>query len=284
MIQRKNRMALTLAALAAVTMALSGCSSATPPQDSDDPLSHWRENGITVGIAGEVPWSYVEGGELRGAEGEIVTVCANNLGIEKVTSEQTDFDGLLPGLNAGRWDVIAAGMSLNDDRLQIAIATQQMYGFGGKVLVAKGNPLGVHSWHDIAESGQELAMSSGSNYEQALRDMGVNVKVYPNFDTALSDLTAGRVQMVAQAELSLYDFVEKNPDSGFEIATPWDYEGISLSRPAMYFAQANVALRDAFNDCISDLKKDGTLAEILERNGFDPASITPPAPGEPAKK
>lgn len=124
-------------------------------------------------------------------------------------------------------------------------------------------------------------MSAGSNYEQALRDMGINVKIYPNFETELADLVAGRVQMVAQAELSLSEYVTKNPDSGFEIATPWDYEGISLSKPAMYFSQDTVPLRDAFNDCVTTLKESGELAEILERNGFDPASIPEPGPAQP---
>jgi ABC-type amino acid transport substrate-binding protein len=51
--------------------------------------------------------------------------------------------------------------------------------------------------------------------------------------------------------------------------------------PALYFNSDNVGVRDAFNDCVSEMKEDGTLATILEEWGFDPNSITPVAPGEP---
>jgi ABC-type amino acid transport substrate-binding protein len=51
--------------------------------------------------------------------------------------------------------------------------------------------------------------------------------------------------------------------------------------PALYFNKDNEELRDAFNECVTKLKESGKLAEILTKWGFDPNSITPPAPGEP---
>lgn len=250
--------------------------------DSDDALAQWQEGGIKVGFVGEVPWSYLDDdGNFVGAEAEVATTCANNLGIEEVEPVSVQFDGLLPGLDSGRWDVIAAGMSLRDERLEVAIATQQMYGFGVKVVVEEGNPLGINSWSDIAESGETVGMVAGGNYQESVEALGIPTQVYESLEAELLDFEAGRINIAANAELSLVDYIANNPDSRGEMASPWDYEDIGASQPALYFNQNEVELRDAFNDCITELKNDGTLGEILEKYGFDPDSIPPPGPGQP---
>ncbi|MBX3194114.1 MAG: transporter substrate-binding domain-containing protein [Microbacteriaceae bacterium] len=268
-------------AIAAAGLLLTACSAPAPGGDSDDPLAPYVENGLRVAIANEVPWSYLDGDELKGAEGDLIEYCADQLGIDKVDVSSTDWDGLLPGLGSNRWDVVVAGMSITDERLQVGITTQQLYGYGSKILVLEGNPLGIHSWSDAAASGEVLGIIAGGSYQEAIEALGVKLSIYPNFDAMIADMNAGRITMAATAELSLSDYVANNPDSGFEVADPWDYEGISLSSPGWYFAKGKEALRDAVNECVTGAKEDGTLAGLLEEYGFDPSTITEPGPGFP---
>ena len=249
-----------------------------------DALAPYLEDGLRVGFVGEIPWSFVVNdgtGTFTGAEAEIVKWCASGFGITDIQPIAVQFDGLLPGLQADRWDVVAAGMSLRDERLEVAIATQQMYGFGVKALVPEGNPDDVHSWSDIADAGLTVGMVSGGNYQDAVEALGIDVRPYDSLESQIADLQAGRLDVVSNAELSLVDFVDKNPDGGVELADPWDYQGIGASMPALYFNHDNTGLRDAFNECVSVMKENGELAALLEEWGFDPNTITPVGPGEP---
>ncbi|HWM35423.1 MAG TPA: transporter substrate-binding domain-containing protein [Pseudolysinimonas sp.] len=270
----------SLIALTAAGLLLTACSTPAP-SDSDDPLASYKADGLRVAIANEVPWSYLEGDELKGAEGDLIEYCAEELGIDNVEVSTTDWDGLLPGLGSNRWDVVVAGMSITEERLQVGITTQQLYAYGSKVMVLEGNPDDIHSWSDVAASGKTLGIISGGSYQAAIEELGVKLSLYPNFDAMVADMKAGRITMAATAELSLSDYVAKNPGDGFEVAAPWDYEGISLSAPGWYFAKGKEALRDAVNDCVSGAKEDGTLAGLLDEYGFDSSTIGPAEPGRP---
>jgi len=149
-----------------------------------------------------------------------------------------------------------------------------------RALVPAANPDGITSWTDIEDKGLTVGMVSGGNYQDAVEAMGISVRPYDSLESQISDLEAGRLDVVSNAELSLVDYVQKNPGK-VELADPWDYEGIGASMPALYFNKDNVQLRDAFNECVTSLKTNGKLAEILSRWGFDPNTITPPGPGEP---
>lgn len=272
-----------VAACGLVLAACGGGSSDDSGNGGGSILDQVKSEGLRVGFVGEIPWSFIENdgtGTFTGAEAEIVKECATELGITEIFPISAQFDALLPGLQAKRWDVIAAGMSLREQRLEIAIATQQMYGFGVRALVPKGNPKGINSWTDIKEAGLTVGMVSGGNYQESVEAMGITVKPYDSLESQIADLEAGRLDVVSNAELSLVDYVKKNPEN-VELADPWNYEDIGASMPAMYFNQDNVELRDAFNDCVTTLKGNGKLAAILEKWGFDPNTITPAGPGEP---
>jgi polar amino acid transport system substrate-binding protein len=262
---------------------LAASCSGNSDDDAGSALEQVKAQGLRVGFVGEIPWSFIENdgtGTFTGAEAEIVKECASQLGITEIFPISAQFDALLPGLQAKRWDLIAAGMSLREQRLEIAIATQQMYGFGVRALVLKGNPKNIKSWSDIKAAGLTVGMVSGGNYQESVEAMGIKVKPYDSLESQISDLEAGRLDVVSNAELSLVDYVAKNPGK-VELADPWDYEGIGASMPALYFNKDNVELRDAFNGCVSTLKDDGSLAKILAKWGFDPNTITPSGPGQP---
>lgn len=275
----KGRVGVALIAL--IALAAFSASAATAGSKGANPLSYYQTHGLRVGYDGEVPWDYIQKGKFLGSDVSIATQCAHQLGINKVIPEQVDWNGLLPGLQANRWDVIAAGMSLEKQRLQVAIATQQMYGFGVKILVKKGNPLGIHSFKDAASKHVTVSMINGANYQTQLQSLGVKLKLYPTLSAEIADLEAGRIDIVSNAELSLVDYVKTHPKAGVEVAAPWNGNGVGASFPALYFNKGQTVLRDAMNKCITGLKKSGWLAKTLKHYGFDPSTITPASYGEP---
>ncbi len=267
-----------------LTLAGLGLAVATGAALAGPALDRVRENGVKIAYSKEEPWAYVDAdGALVGMEIEIAGTCAANLGIEKVEFIETEFDSLIPGVAAKRWDLEAGGTNISPERLQVAISTQPMYTFGTKLLVKAGNPHNLHSWTDVGEAGITIGIAAGATAETIglLEKYGVTYSIYPTVDAEISDLVAGRIDGVGNAELSLFAYVKNNPDAGVEVALPWDYQGLGISTPGQYFNKADVDLRDAWNDCISELKTSGAMQELATKYGFDPDQIPPAGPGVP---
>ena len=102
-----------LAVVAAAAMVLSGCSSTNTGDEEGSLLERLQDQGsVTVGFAGEAPYSFEENGELTGATVALHREIFGNLGIDTVEGVNADFGALIPGLQANRFDVVSAGMSI----------------------------------------------------------------------------------------------------------------------------------------------------------------------------
>ena len=105
--RRKAISALSIAGLAAaIGFAALGSASA------ETTLERARKNGyIRVGFANEAPFGYATPeGKLTGEAPEVAKAVLKEMGINQVDGVLTEFGSLIPGLQAGRFDIIAAGM------------------------------------------------------------------------------------------------------------------------------------------------------------------------------
>src|SRR5699024_5020737 len=115
-------------------------------------LEALQESGtVTVGFANEAPYAYEEDGELKGAAVDIATAVFAELGVDNVESQLADFAQLIPGVQAGQFDVVTAGMAIQPDRCENALFGEPEMQYGEGLVVAAGNPHGIESYTDIAE-------------------------------------------------------------------------------------------------------------------------------------
>ncbi len=122
---------------------LAGCSAL----GFGDTLQEIRESGfVRAGIAGERPYAYLEGGRLLGAIAAVHQVIFARLGEIEVRPVQTLFNELIEGLNAGSFDVVAAGMFVTADRCERAAFSEPVYCARSALLVSRGNPLGLRDY------------------------------------------------------------------------------------------------------------------------------------------
>ena len=113
---RKTRI-LASGAAASLALTLAACGVVGGDSESEgsggDTLAQLKDDGkITVGFAGEEPYSFEKDGELDGATIALHEEIFGELGIEEVEGVKTEWNSLIPGLNAGDFDVISAGMSI----------------------------------------------------------------------------------------------------------------------------------------------------------------------------
>ena len=125
------KFAAGVAGLGLVGASIAGCTSTdTGSTEGGTSLESLREAGtVTVGFAGEAPYSFMEDGELTGATVALHREIFKNLGIENVEGVATDFGALIPGLQAGRFDVVSAGMSILPQRCEQALFSEPEFNY-----------------------------------------------------------------------------------------------------------------------------------------------------------
>ncbi len=104
-----------------------------------------REGVIRVGFANENPYAFAKpDGTLSGEAVEVARAVFEDMGIGEMEGILTEFGSLIPGLQAGRFDVITAGMYVNPNRCEQVLFADPEYKIGEALIVAAGNPLDLH--------------------------------------------------------------------------------------------------------------------------------------------
>jgi cystine transport system substrate-binding protein len=235
-----------LAAVAA--LALTGCAAtSTSSEGSDDAAPSYK------------PFSFHEDGtgDLTGYDVEIITAVAEKLGVE-ATFEETQWDAIFAGLDAGRFAVIANQVSINPEREE-SYDFSDPYTVSPGVIVVTEDNTDISSFADL--EGKTTAQSLTSNWYELATESGANVEAVEGWAQAVSLLQDGRVDATVNDSLTFLDYEKTTPNSGLKIAAETDDPSLS----AFAFAKGNTELRDAVNDALTELRADGTLAEISEK-------------------
>lgn len=253
-----KKLITTVLVLATSTLLLTGCGSKT----NDDLLSQIQEKGtITIAMEGNwAPWTYEdEQGNLVGFEVEVSTAVAEKLGVkpEYVTGE---WDGLLAGVQGGRYDLMANGVGYTEERAQ-AYRYSDFYAFNRTALVVRGDNTDITCLEDLA--GKTTCNSANSTYQLIAEAYGATVKDIESLDGTIEELQAGRVDATLNAEVSINDYMTAKPDANIKIvAYDSDVEKVGMIMPA---GESSASLQEAVNKALAELRADGTLAAISEK-------------------
>ena len=105
---------------ALVAIAIVACLY-TPVHAVDDSLSRAQKDGIRVAFYGEEPYAFLDSSnQYAGVEADLIKAVAKRLSIPQVIPVQTAWESLVPGLLAGRYDTITAGIIMNNARSEVA--------------------------------------------------------------------------------------------------------------------------------------------------------------------
>ncbi|RUU52504.1 ectoine/hydroxyectoine ABC transporter substrate-binding protein EhuB, partial [Mesorhizobium sp. M2C.T.Ca.TU.002.02.1.1] len=162
----------TALGLGAGLVMLSGTGAAL----AETTLERAKKDGyIRVGFANEAPFGYATpDGKLTGEAPEVAKAVLAKMGIKQVDGVLTEFGSLIPGLKAGRFDIIAAGMFINPKRCAEINFSEPSYGIGGAMLVQKGNPKKVKDYSTFKDNSDlKLAVMAGAVEGGYAKDAGV---------------------------------------------------------------------------------------------------------------
>ena len=254
-----NRRLTLIGAAAALTLALSGCGSDSSEEASA--LQEVQDSGVlTVGTEGTYrPFSFHEdgSGDLTGYDVEVITAVAEQMGVE-VEFQETQWDAIFAGLEAGRFDVIANQVSITDERRE-AYDFSEPYTVSSGVIVTTADNTDITSFADL--DGKTTAQSLTSNWNELAQESGANVEAVEGWAQSIALLEQGRVDATINDELTYLDYQTTNDDAGIKIAATTDEN----SESAVAVRKGSDDLVEAINGALDELRADGTLAEISEK-------------------
>ena len=233
-------------------------------------LAELQESGsITIGIANEVPFGFVgDDGEPTGIAPDVAKAVLAELGIDEVDAQVVEFGQLIGGLQAGQYDLIAAGMYINPERAEQILFSDPDYCVAEGLAVPEGNPEGIVDYNDFVDSDLTLAVATGTVEVGYAEDAGVpdgNLEVFADIDSMYGALEAGEVDAVTGTAATVQRQVDSR--SGIEAVEPFfptDAEGNEVLPCGGYgFRLENEDFRDAFNEQLNEFREDGTTMEII---------------------
>lgn len=231
---------------------------------------------IRVGFANEAPYAYATPeGELTGESPEIAKVVLERLGIPEVDGVLTEWGSLIPGLQAGRFDIIAAGMFITPERCEQVAFSEPTYGIGQALLIQEGNPKDLHDYEDIAENPDAvLGVMAGAVERDYARMADIpddRVSVFPDGPAGLAAVRAGRVDAFALTSNSIRHLYETaGPDAGVEMTEPFEEVGgeVIVGHGAFAFRQGDTDLLEAFNRELDGFIGTEEHIELVSEFGF----------------
>lgn len=247
-------------------------------------LERIRASGVArVGYANEAPFAYYDSraDRLTGEAPELARVLLGQLGVRRIEGVLTDFGSLIPGLQAGHFDLIAAGMYITPARCQQVLFSNPTYGIGEALLVRAGNPLALHAYENLIANPQaRLGVVTGTVQIGYARSLGLDparLLVLPDPPSALAALEAGRIDAYAATALTVQDLLQRRANDRVERARPFTDPVIDGKEVRGYGAFAlraeDLALRRLIDAQLAAFLGTPAHQQLVAPFGFTPAEL-----------
>lgn len=245
-----------------LAFALMAMAAILPGQalSQEDALSRIKAAG-TIRIAntqGHAPWDFLDANnQLVGLGIDLGREIAKRMGIPKVEFIPARFPDLIPGVQAGRFDLVIAGHSITEERAKIVSFSEPYMAIGTSIFVRDGDER-IKTLDDI--NGKSIGTLAGSTTEKYLTekhaDKKLDIRAYENATLALTDLAVRRVDAVIYSD-----------DAGAYIAKIRNLpvrRAVQVNKEinAMVFKKDQAAFEKALNAAYASIRDDGTYSAL----------------------
>ncbi|PTW60206.1 amino acid ABC transporter substrate-binding protein (PAAT family) [Breoghania corrubedonensis] len=249
---------------------------------------------VTIATEGAfAPWNFTEAdGTLTGYEVDLYKVLCERMHVECTLIAQ-NWDGMIPGLLAGKYDAIMAGMSATEKREKV-IAFSQPYGstgqgFGvlkdgpladmpmkGEMINLVTNPDGAKKTIDELRpllKGKVIGVQSSAIAGRFMKENfgdEVTIREYKSTEQHDLDLLAGRLDAIVASPAYLMTASKQQGNEGMTMAGPRFQGGVLGRGSSVGLRKEDTKLREMFNKALDEVKADGTAKKLAEKwFGFD---------------
>lgn len=234
---------------------------------------------IRLGLSPEpyMPFTQInQAGEWEGFEADLTNALCVKMGIECKMS-QTSWEGLIPSLAAGKIDFIVGAFSITDKRKEVVDFSIPYYNAITVLVGMKGDKIVIADTKD--SEGEGLVVDAASlkgkiiGYQSGTIQAayaekylpGISAKAYPAADTALADMTAGRIDYVLMDLQPVETFLAAKGGDDYEVKhkVPGNIilgEGIGYA-----IGKGDKESLDKINAALTAMKEDGSLDAMIAK-------------------
>ncbi|MBA4370660.1 MAG: amino acid ABC transporter substrate-binding protein [Coriobacteriaceae bacterium] len=265
---RKYSKALSLVLVALLAVALVGCgggtTTPTTPPAEETPVADYKvitEGKLTVGSDLDFPpMEMLNGTTPEGFDVDLMTAIAEEMGLVVEYLPPQKFDTLLAEVNAGKFDVVASSLTINDERKKEVVFTDSYFDSNQSIAMKAGATYSAPA--DL--KGKKVGAQSGTTGEawatENLKPAGATIVPFSKTSEAFSALEAGNVDAVVNDLPITADIVKQKAGKlavVSEIPTGEQY-GFAV-------AIENPELATAINEALAALKASGEYQTIYDK-------------------
>ncbi|WP_019223751.1 transporter substrate-binding domain-containing protein [Bartonella rattaustraliani] len=224
-------------------------------------------NAQTLKIASDAsypPFSYIDSNnELQGFDIDISHALCKKMNVTCTIMTQ-DFEGMIPGLLAKKYDAIISSLAPTQERLQKIDFTDPYYHTELALIVTKDS--GIKEMIAQAFKGRNLGVQSNTTQAAYAEDHyaseGVNVKLYPTIIEVNRDLLSHRLDMMICDKIQALNWLEKEGKDCCKLLGTLEK---TKSPIAIALRKNNNDLKNKFNKAIKEIHMDGTYDKIMKK-------------------
>ena len=278
----------TFLATTAAVMA-SGLIAKSAFADTLDEIKKRNKLIVGTGVMGLRPWLFKnEDGTYGGMEWEMLQYIIKKLGVAEVELVSVEWETLIPGLKAKRWDIIFSGMTVTEERRQGAGIefTRPYYFESDRIAVLKDSAF--QKPEDLA--GKTLSAPVGTVEEYQAKQLiakgiGKDLKTFNDVASAFLALQADQVDAVIMDNTSYGGQLEVTPDMRtiggvYNLSADPKWQDAQAKASYKYggdgagVRKEDTALLKALNDALDAMDADGTRKAILTKYGVWDESLS----------
>ncbi len=220
---------------------------------------------LTVGMNLQFkPEMYLDNGQPAGYDVDLLKKLAPALGAD-LNIQNLDFNGLIPGLQAKKFDLVSVGLTATPERKQVVDFTRPYVPYALVLGVPTKDAASVTSADQLNQKGKVITALQGSSGETLAKKLypDATVKGFPDQNAAFLEVATGRADGTVVEDYLLAQFQASNPNKleKAAISKPLDVQYGSWAVP-----KGNDAFVEYLNTWLCAAQKDGTLESIYKKD------------------
>ncbi|MCB1849689.1 MAG: ABC transporter substrate-binding protein [Gammaproteobacteria bacterium] len=210
---------------------------------------------IRIGTEGAYPpFNMIDqDGQVAGFDVDIAKALCTKMDTECVFVTQ-DWDGIIPGLLARKYDAVVASMSITEERKKAVDFSDRYYSNSLAMIAKSGTNIDPTQLQGKSVGAQRATIAA--DHANAIE--GANVKLYDTQENAYLDLNSGRIDVLMTDRLPGYDWLNSEQGKGFEFIG----DAIDIGDQIGIAVRKGDKLRERLNKAIEEIRADGTYQRI----------------------
>ncbi|MDA8228463.1 MAG: basic amino acid ABC transporter substrate-binding protein [Desulfitobacterium hafniense] len=258
---RKKVFTFATALVLITSIVLTGCGgtkTSAPANTASNAPAPAAEKVLKVGSdIAYAPFEFMDTKQQpTGFDIDLMTAIGEDLGY-KVKFETAAFDGLIPALGSGKYDMVISAMTITEKRAQSVLFSDKYFEATQFIAVKKGST--IKSEADL--KGKKVGVQVATTGQEVVEKLGITPKKYDTTPDALNDLINGGVEAVVADSPVVLWFIKQNPDKAIEAVKgnfEKEYYGIA-------FKKDDKATADKVNATLKKFMSNGKYNDIYKK-------------------